>query len=776
VNGFRFLSRCALVLLAIASIASAQPAQQQAHITPNFKDADITQIAEAVSAATGKTFIIDPRVRAQVTMLSSTSMSAEAFYQAFLSILQVYGFIAVPAGDIVKILPDANARQIPSIDLPDHVSPTSDEIVTQVIDVKNVSAAQLVPILRPLIPQYGQLAAYPASNILIISDRASNVNRIIRIIRRIDQVGDQDVEIVPLQNASSAEVVRVINSLYQGQQGQEGGTPIKVVADERSNSVLIGGDQSQRLRIRALVAHLDTPLEAGGDTQVRYLRYADAEKIAPKLKEQITGVAQAAAGGGTGAQASPQAQADKNAMIWADAQNNALVITAPPKIMHAVMNIIDKLDIRRPQVLVEAVIVEVDTDKSAELGVNWAEFEKGNGTVPAGAFVSPVGGTSIVDLAGQVAAIANGTTSGTTGTTTTPSLPTGTTLAVGRIAAGGLNFAAMIRALRNQADSNVIATPSTMTLDNQEAEVKVAEEVPFITGSFTNTGSTNNGQVNPFQTVQREEVGTILKVTPQIAAEGNSVVLKISIESSSVLPNSVSSVDITTSKRTITTNVLIEDGGIIVLGGLIQDSNTKQESKVPFLGSIPLIGLAFKTRQNEAKKNNLMIFIRPRIMRDPTQAAYETDSKYNYMMNEQRDYNKREFLPLLPGVPKPKLPPAPPLPPPGTAAPAATNPEEKARQAKEQAAADAAAARKLAAPPAGARPQYGPAAQPMPDNEAPPANAAPNTTPPPGATPPFGGTQSDTPSNDSPPYATPPSGTAQPGTPAQPVSPDGDKR
>src|SRR5581483_5359543 len=372
----RFLMRCAPLVLVVASVASAQ---QTGRITPNFKDADLTQITEAVGAATGKTFIIDPRVRAQVTMLSSTPMTPAAFYQAYLAILQVHGFIAVQNGDIVKVLPDANARQVPAIDLPDRVSSTSDEIVTQVVDVKNVSAAQLVPILRPLMPQYAHLAAYTASNLIILSDRANNVNRIVRIIRRIDQVGDSDVEIVPLQNASSAEIVRVINSLYTGAQaaGAEGGGTVKVVADERSNSVLISGDQSQRLRIRALVAHLDTPLESGGDTQVRYLHFADAEKIAPKLKEQITGVAQAAAGTAPGAAASPQAQAEKSAMVWADPQNNALVITAPPKIMRAVMSIVDKLDIRRPQVLVEAVIVEVNTDKTAQLGVNWAEFERG---------------------------------------------------------------------------------------------------------------------------------------------------------------------------------------------------------------------------------------------------------------------------------------------------------------------------------------------------------------------------------------------------------------
>ena len=743
-NCFRFIVRCAPLLIAVASIASAQQGQA-GRITPNFKDADITQITEAVAAATGKNFIVDPRVRAQVTMISSTPMSPAAFYEAYLAILQVHGFIAVQAGEVIKILPDATARQIPSVDLPDHVSATSDEIVTQVIDVKNVSAAQLVPVLRPLIPQYGQLAAYPASNILIISDRANNVNRIIRIIRRIDQVGDQDVEVIPLQNASSAEIVRVINSLYQGQQAAEGGTPVKVVADDRSNSVLIGGDQSQRLRIRALVAHLDTPLESGGDTQVRYLRYADAEKIAPKLKEQITGVAQATgAGGAAGAGASPQAQAEKNAMVWADPQNNALVITAPPKIMRAIMSIVDKLDIRRRQVLVEALIVEVNETKTAELGVNWAEFSKGNGTVPAASFVSPVGGSSIVDLAGNVAAINANSANAT--------LPTGTTLAVGRLAAGGLNFAAMIRAIRNDADTNVIATPSTMTMDNQEAEIKVAQEVPFITGSFTNTGATN-GATNPFQTVQRQEVGTILKVTPTIAAEGNSVVMKISIESSNVAPSSVSKVDITTNKRTITTNVLIEDGGIVVLGGLIEKDSSKAEQRVPYLGSIPLIGLLFKTRQGGATKNNLMMFIRPKILRDDTQAAYETDSKYNYMIDQERDYNRAEVLPLMPHNTKPVLPPAPPLPPPGSSA-AGASPDERAVQARQQAEAEA-AARKQRRPPPGPNTSqppggYGTSASPPPDSatthpdgEPPPDRPGvlmPSTAPPPPpTTPPEGG-------------------------------------
>jgi general secretion pathway protein D len=537
VKGFVFIARGTLALFGAAALASAQPvaaptapgqpvqatqlSQPQQRITPNFKDADITQIAEAVAAATGKNFIMDPRVRAQVTMLSSTPMSPEGFYQAFLSILAVYDFIAVPDGNVVKILPDANARQMPSIDLPDHVSATSDEIVTQVIDVKNVNAAQLVPILRPMIPQYGHLAAYPAGNILIISDRASNVNRMIRIIRRIDQVGDQDVEIVPLHDASATEIVRVMNSLYQGANAAaEGGTPMKVVADERSNSVLISGDQNQRLRIRALVAHLDTPLETGGDTRVRYLHYADADKIAPKLKEQMTGIAQASAtgtgGGAAGAAASPQAQAEKNSLIWADPANNALVITAPPKVMRQIMAIIDKLDIRRPQVLVEAIIADVDVSKDAELGVNWAAFSQGS-NVPVAGFVSPVAGSSIVDLAQAVENPANVSTT----------LLQGTTLGLGKIGGAGVNFAAVLRALNTDTHTNVIATPSTVTMDDQEAELKVAQEVPFVTGQFTSTGSASNGAVNPFQTIQNQEVGTILKVTPTISAEGTAVMMKL---------------------------------------------------------------------------------------------------------------------------------------------------------------------------------------------------------------------------------------------------------
>jgi len=646
------------LVLAVGALPSSAWAQAQAQgmITPNYKDADLSQIIEAVSAVTGKNFIVDPRVKAQVTMLSSTPMSPNAFYEAFLSILQVHGFVAVPSGDTIKIIPDANARQVPANDLPGRVSATSDEIVTQVVAVKNVSAAQLVPILRPLIPQYGHLAAYPASNMLIISDRASNVNRMMRIIQRIDQQGDEEVDVIQLQHASAAEVVRIVNSLYSGAgaAGEGAGMPqIRIIADERTNSVLISGETSQRLRLKTLVAHLDTPLQSGGDTQVRYLNYADAEKIATKLREQIQGIAAAAmpagaAGGGGAAPALASGGGDRSVAIWAEPQTNALVVTAPPKVMRSVMAIVDRLDIRRAQVLVEAILVEMSADKAMDLGVNWlvAETDADGNSLPAGGFVQPVDGTGI----GQII-------QGVLKPDAITGLPSGLTMGLGEIVKGGTSWAALIRAVGGIGNTNIIATPSIVTLDNEEAEIKIAQEVPFVTGQYTSQGVAGpGGQPNPFQTIQREEVGNILKITPQIN-EGSSVLLKISQEASSIAASSqqVSTNDLITNKRTITTNVMVEDGGIIVLGGLISDEVRESKSQVPFLGAIPLIGELFKTRSVDKVKTNLMVFIRPRILRDGTDAAIESNAKYNYVRKQQLDRNDGR-VPLMPGERQPTLP------------------------------------------------------------------------------------------------------------------------
>jgi general secretion pathway protein D len=702
------------VLLALA-FPTASLAQAEGTITPNYKDADLSQIIEAVSAVTGKNFIVDPRVRAQVTMLSSTPMTPAAFYEAFLSILQVHGFVAVTTGDVVKIVPDANARQLPGNDLPSRLSSTSDEIVTQVIAVRNVSAAQLVPILRPLIPQYGHLAAYPASNMLIISDRAANVNRIVRIIQRIDQSGDAEVDVIPMQHASAADVVRVVTSLYAG--GGEGGAApnVKIVADERTNSVLVSGERSQRLRLRTLVAHLDTPLDAGGDTQVRYLRYADAEKIAAKLREQIQGITAAATGGAAGAAggAAPAPAApgalDRSIGIWAEPETNALVVTAPPKIMRSVMAIVDRLDIRRAQVLVEAILVEMSGDKSMDLGINWAIVDtdaEGN-DLPAGGFNSPVEGVGIGEVIAGVRDPDNAV------------IPTGLTIGIGQIVDSGTSWAALIRALEGRGNTNIIATPSVVTLDNEEAEIKIAQEVPFITGQFT-TDATGGGVQNPFQTVTREEVGNILKITPQIN-EGDSVALKISQEASNLAASSqqVSTTDLITNKRVITTKVLVEDGGIIVLGGLISDEVREQKRQVPFLGSIPILGELFKTRSVDKVKTNLMVFIRPRILRDGVDAMIETNAKYNYIRDQQLGY-KDGKVPLMPGERQPTLPALESLVPPKLleparrAAPPGSTPAER-KEASDSVSDPATEAAPQATPPAEAPP---------------PAVTPPPTTPP----------------------------------------------
>jgi general secretion pathway protein D len=655
------ISLLALLLAVGAEPLATQQGSGSSRITPNFKDAEITQVIEAVAATTGRSIIIDPRVRAQVTMLSSTPMAPDEFYEAFLALLQVHGFVAVPSGNVLKIIPDANSRTMPGNDLPDRISETSDELVTQVVAVTNVSAAQLVAILRPLMPQNAHLAAYPSSNTLILADRANNVNRMVRIIKRIDQSSDADIEVVAMQNASAGEVVRTMTALNVAQAQAEGGlAPLRVVADERSNSILLAGDKTQRLRARTLIAYLDTPLASGGDTRVRYLRYADAEKIAVKLKEQI-----AAPSGAAGSASGSAAAIGGGATIWAEPETNALVITAPAKTMTSLMTVIDKLDIRRAQVIVEAIIVEVSADKSAELGVNWL-IDGSNSDQAVGGFIEPVGGTSIFDLvrAAQDPAAISGA-------------PRGTTVGVGRLGNTGVNFGAVLRALRGDSTTNIIATPSIVTMDNQAAEIKVAQEVPFVTGQFTNTSGNVGNSLNPFQTIQRQEVGTILKITPQIN-EGDAVMLKIEQESSSIAASSSGAVDLITNKRTISTNVLIEDGGTVVLGGLIQDSQTGGEQRVPFLGRIPVIGEAFRTRSAKKTKTNLMVFIQPRILRDGTDAAIETNQKYNYMRDQQRSLGPRfEAVPLLPGERRAILPeiPVTPTKPPAPETPAAEPPK-----------------------------------------------------------------------------------------------------
>jgi len=626
------VSLAALLILFLLPLANSQ----EPTITPNYREADIRQIVEAVGEVTGRNFILDPRVNAKVTMLSSTPMSPEAFYEAFLSILQVNGFVAMTTGDIVKIVPDASARQYSGLLTTDTAA--ADDIVTQVVQVQNIGAAQLVPILRPLIPQYGHLAAHPGSNMLIISDRAANVDRMLRIIRRIDQSNDDDIEVIRLEHASAAEVVRVLTALAQTPRAD--GVPVttSLVSDARTNSILIGGDKSERLRLRALVAHLDTPLEDGGDTQVRYLRYADAEELSTKLQQHFAQQAAGEAG-------APAANAATDVSVWADVQNNAIVVSAPPKLMRSLMSIVDKLDIRRAQVLVEAIIVEVIADNSADFGVTWAVDGSGSNN-PIGVTEFPGAGASVVSLG---SALAGG---GDTVTNPAGLIGTGITLGVGRISDSGTSFAALLNAIKGDANTNVISTPSIVTTDNEEASLNVGQEVPFISGSFSNTGTGTGGAVNPFQTIQREQVGTKLTITPQISG-GDSLLLNISQEVSSIASSSAGAADLITNERTIETTVIVEDGEILVLGGLIEDTLRESDQRVPILGSIPILGNLFRNRSTDLVKTNLMVFIRTKILRDSMQSSFETNAKYNTIRDAQRGGR----VDLMPFADRPVLPP-----------------------------------------------------------------------------------------------------------------------
>ncbi len=598
-----------VVMLFWLGLSAFNTALAQATITPNYKDADIQQIIEAVSEVTGRNFVIDPRVKAQVTMLSSTPMSSEAFYEAFLSILQVYGYVAVPSGDIIKILPDANARQMPGWE--GTTGSRADDIVTRVVIVNNVSAAQLVPILRPLIPQYGHLAAHPASNMLIISDRSANVERLISIIRRIDQAGDDEFEVIRLTHASSSDTVRVVTALQQSGTADGGARKTTIVADDRTNSILISGDRAARLRLRALITHLDTPLEDGGDTRVRYLRYANAADLAGKLETQYSSSATADGNGGT----------QSGIVIWADEETNALIVTAPPKVMRSMMTVVDKIDIRRAQVLVEAIVVEVLADNAASLGITWAAYDEG---IAVGATDFSQIGPGAVGLLGSAL--------GDDPTQAVSAISDGINAAVGSVSETGLSFAAVIQALEADTNSNIMATPTLVTLDNEEAEISVGQEVPFVTGSFSNTGAAG-GAVSPFQTVERQQVGLTLKITPQIN-EGDAILLTIDQEVSSV-SDSTQAVDLITNNRTITTSVIVDDGATLVLGGLIRDEMREKEQRVPILGSIPLLGALFRGKEAQLVKTNLMIFIKPTILRDSTQAAIATNAKYTLIRDAQ---------------------------------------------------------------------------------------------------------------------------------------------
>jgi general secretion pathway protein D len=610
-------------------------------ITLNLKEADIRALISTVSKFTGKNFVVDPRVKAKVTVVSAKTMSADEVYEVFLSILQVHGYAAVPVGSVIKIVPEVNAKQGP---LPTNTRETGDALITRVVTLDHVPAAQLVPILRPLVPQQGHLAAYNPTNTLIITDHAANIRRLGEIIREIDKPESDELEIIPLKHASASELVRILNSLHSA--GGAAKTPeskqMTLASDDRTNSILMSGDRSVRLKIRATIAHLDTPLENdSGNTHVIYLKYAKAEDIVKILtgveKSQASATAKVAKNVAT-----PNGPAEAD--IQSDENTNAVIITAGPDVVRRMKSIIRQLDIRRAQVLIESIIAEISNNKSREFGSQFAIAGKegGTGTVPIG--IGNFGGTN--GILGLLNAADTGNVADAAG-----SIGDGITIGVGSNT--GTRFAFLLKALNADAATNILSTPSIVTLDNEEAEIVVGQNVPFITGSFTNTG-TSSGSTNPFQTIERKDVGITLKVTPQIN-EGNTIKLDINQEISNLAASSAAS-DVITNKRTLKTSVLVEDGEILVLGGLIDDTMRDQEQKVPVLGDIPFLGALFRTQTTTKEKQNLMIFMRPQIMRDATMAAQHTNEKYNFLRAQQIQAGEDGFG-LLKDEKTPMLPP-----------------------------------------------------------------------------------------------------------------------
>ena len=628
-----------ILFIQLMLLASAHAAE----VTLNLKDADISALISTVAEVTDRNFIIDPRVKGKVTVISSRPMDSDEVYQVFLSILKVHGFAAVPSGEVIKIVPDVNAKQdgIPTAN--DGSPGRGDEMVTRVVQVDNVAAAQLVPILRPLVPQQGHLAAYPATNVLIISDRANNVERLLTIIRRIDQVSDSEIEVITLQFASAVEVVRVLTSLKRatpaakGAAAAAGGGQV-LVADERTNSVLLSGDRASRLRMRAIISHLDTPLDTGGNTDVIYLRYATAEDIVDTLLG-VGKIEEQEAQQGKGKVTAPKGAFD----IQADEATNALVITAPPDIMRTLKHVISQLDIRRAQVLVEAVIAEVSEDTARELGVQWAFGGSGNN--------SPVGVVNFTNSGSLISDVINGAADAASGGSF-PSIVDNALLGFAKTN-GSFNYLAVMNLLASDANTNILSTPTLVTLDNEEAEIVIGENVPFVTGSFSSTGA-NDGATNPFQTIQREDVGLTLKIKPQIN-EGDALRLEIEQEVSNIADSVAGAADIVTNKRSIKTNVMVDDGQVVVLGGLIEEKIGESVQKVPFLGDIPFLGALFRSKTADVTKTNLMVFIHPVILRDAAVTQSYTNSKYNYIRALQMQQDE-DGVNMIPGKQHPVLP------------------------------------------------------------------------------------------------------------------------
>lgn len=580
----------------------------------NLKNADIREFITQVSTITGTTFVVDPRVKGNVTVVSDRKLDTEAVYALFLSVLRVHGFGASRTGDVVRIVQSATVKQS-GAPVNDDGGSLSEQVVTRVISARNVAAADLVKILRPLIPQYGHIAAVPQANVVIISDHADNIGRLLTIIRQVDVADEDEVVVVTLEQAWVGSVVAILEQVAPDQIGKSAAGPqrVLVIGNDRNNTLVLRGKSAAIAEVRSLIEQLDQPATSSGSTRVFQLNHADATRTA----EILNGILIEPRGRGDNTKS-------ENINIQADISLNAIVVRADPGTMSEIQEILRQLDIRRAQVLIEAAIVEVSVDATRAIGIEAGVADAGGASVP---FASTTLNGIISNLLSSISAtVVDGKIDPVQGIASVGS----PTLAVARLDPDGVSFGAILNAIAINTSADLLSTPSILTLDNEQASILAGQTVPFRTGSFT---STNNGASNPFTTIQRQDIGIELTVTPHIH-DDSSIRLEVSQTVENVINTGLEIgeagfSDVVTNKRSIETTILADDRQTIVLGGLIQDDVRATRKKVPLLGSIPFLGRLFQNRSTTRTKVHLLVFLRPTIQRTREEVAETTERKYN---------------------------------------------------------------------------------------------------------------------------------------------------
>ncbi len=626
--------------------AQGTPAKRGDPITLNFTNAEIDAVARTMATLTGRNVVVDPRVKGTITLTTDKPVTPAVAYAQFLAMLRLQGFTVVDAAGLDKIVPEADAK-LQGGAVFDTVQVTGSQIATQIFKLNFENANNLLPILRPLISPNNTINVNPGNNSLVITDYGDNLRRIAQIIAALDVSNATDVEVIALKHAIASDLAPLVLRLLEsggGVSGAVGGQAdgsfkTTLVAEPRSNTLILRAANPARVALaKSLIDKLDQPgtQSASGNIYVVYLKNAEAVKLAATLRAALSGEARnsstssttttATTGGAPAASTTATSQSSTGGQIQADAATNSLIITAPEPQYRQLRAVIDKLDARRAQVYVESLIAEVNADKAAEFGIQWQGPLGSNGDSSVGILGTnfKIGGTNIVNLA-------------LTGATGTPTLATGGNLAVANKVNGVYVLGFLARYLQSNGDGNILSTPNLLTLDNEEAKIIIAQNVPFVTGQFTNTGAGGaSGSVNPFQTIERKDVGITLKVKPQISENGT-VKLTIYQEVSTIQASTLNSANgPTTNKRSIESNVLVADGSIVVLGGLLQDEYSGNQEKVPGLGDMPLFGNLFKSETRSRKKTNLMVFLRPVVVRDAAATDSLSLDRYELMRASQQ--------------------------------------------------------------------------------------------------------------------------------------------